>query len=109
MIAMINVKEIWVTILLVVIPIVPRSTGGLLYDLRYGGNEQARYSRPTYWDGALPQIDGDRNPERAAKEFCAWLIKTYILDNVAYTTKQNLQKQHKQLIQNMLQKQRLMQ
>ena len=49
--------------------------GGLLYDLRYGGNEQARYLASTYWDGALPQIDGDRNPERAAKEFCAWLIK----------------------------------
>jgi hypothetical protein len=63
--------------------------GGLLYDLRYGGNEQARYLASTYWDGALPQIDGDRNPERAAKEFCAWLIKTYILDNVAYTTKQS--------------------
>ena len=109
MIAMINVKEIWLQFLLVVIPtVVPRSNGGLLYDLRYGGNEQARYLALTYWDGALHQIDGDRN-ERAAKEFCAWLIKTYILDNVAYITKQSPAETHKQLIQNMLQKQRLMQ
>ena len=63
--------------------------GGLLHDLRYNGNEQARYLASTYWDGAIPQIDGDRNPERAAKQFCAWMIKNYILDNVAYTTKQS--------------------
>ena len=54
--------------LLVVIPIPKKKkdlTGGLLYDLRYGGNEQARYLAPTYWDGALPQIDGDRNPRKS--------------------------------------------
>jgi len=63
--------------------------GGLLYDLRYNGNEQARYLASTYWDGAIPQIDGDRNPERAAKRFCAWLINNYITTNTAWTTNQS--------------------
>ncbi len=63
--------------------------GGLLFDLRYNGNEQGRYLASTYWDGTIPQLDGDRNPERAAKQFCTWLIQTHILTNTAYTTKQS--------------------
>ena len=63
--------------------------GGLLHDLRYNGNEQARYLASTYWDGAIPQIDGDRNPEKAAKAKCADIINNYILTNTAYTTKQS--------------------
>ena len=63
--------------------------GGLLHDLRYNGNEQARYLASTYWDGAIPQIDGDRNPEYAAKAFCAWLINEYILTNTLWTTNQS--------------------
>ena len=63
--------------------------GGLLFDLRYNGNEQGRYLASTYWDGTIPQIDGDRNPERAAKQFCTWLIQTHIFGNTAYTTKQS--------------------
>ena len=63
--------------------------GGLLHDLRYNGNEQARYLASTYWDGALPQIDGDRLPEKAAKMKCADIINNYILTNTAYTTKQS--------------------
>jgi len=63
--------------------------GGLLYDLRYNGNEQARYLASTYWDKAIPQIDGDRMPEKAAKMFCAWLIKNYILTNTVWTTNQS--------------------
>ena len=63
--------------------------GGLLHDLRYNGNEQARYLASTYWDGALPQIDGDRLPEKAAKAKCVDIINNYILTNTAYTTKQS--------------------
>ena len=63
--------------------------GGLLYDLRYNGNEQARYLASTYWDKAIPQIDGDRMPEKAAKMFCAWLIKNYIFTNTAWSTNQS--------------------
>jgi len=63
--------------------------GGLLYDLRYNGNEQARYLASTYWDKAIPQIDGDRMPEKAAKMFCSWLIKNYIFTNTAWTTNQS--------------------
>ena len=63
--------------------------GGLLYDLRYNGNEQARYLASTYWDKAIPQIDGDRMPEKAAKMFCAWLIKNYIFTNTSWSTNQS--------------------
>ena len=63
--------------------------GGLLHDLRYNGNEQARYLASTYWDGAIPQIDGDRKPEKAAKAKAADIINNYILTNTAYTTKQS--------------------
>jgi len=63
--------------------------GGLLHDLRYNGNEQARYLASTYWDGAIPQIDGDRMPEKAAKAKAADIINNYILTNTAYTTKQS--------------------
>ena len=63
--------------------------GGLLHDLRYNGNEQARYLASTYWDGALPQIDGDRLPEKAAKAKCVDIINNYILTNTDYTTKQS--------------------
>ena len=63
--------------------------GGLLHDIRYNGNEQARYLASTYWDGALPQIDGDRLPEKAAKAKCVDIINNYILTNTDYTTKQS--------------------
>ncbi len=63
--------------------------GGLLFDLRYNGNEQGRYLASTYWDGTIPQLDGDRNPERAAKQFCTWLISNTYFNKrcIHYKTK----------------------
>ena len=63
--------------------------GGMLYDLRYGGNSQTRYLASKYWINSTPQIDGDRTTEIAAKNFVATMINNYILPQSAYTTKQS--------------------
>jgi len=54
-------------------------TGGILYDLRYGGNEQTRYTASKYWINATPQIDGNRSPELFAKNYVRDLINNFIL------------------------------
>ena len=63
-------------------------TGGVLYDMRYGGNAQARFLASKYWINSTPQIDGDRQPEIAAKNFATTLINNYILPQGAYTSLQ---------------------
>ena len=54
-------------------------TGGILYDLRYGGNEKTRYTASKYWINATPQVDGDRTTERFAKNYVRDLINNFIL------------------------------
>ena len=61
---------------------------GVLWDLRYGGNYQARFLASKYWINSTPQIDGDRAPEIAAKNFVVSLINNYILPQVPYTSLQ---------------------
>ena len=55
------------------------STGGILFDLRYGGNEQTRFTASKYWINSTPQIDGNRTPEIFAKNYVRDLINNYIL------------------------------
>jgi len=57
--------------------------GGILYDLRYGGNEQTRYTASKYFIDSTPQIDGDRTPEIFAKNYVRDLINNYILPQPA--------------------------
>ena len=64
-------------------------TGGIIYDLRYNGNAQARYLASKYWINSTPQIDGDRQPEIAAKNFARDLINNYILPQQTFTTAQS--------------------
>ena len=54
-------------------------TGGILFDLRYGGNEQTRFTASKYWINSTPQIDGNRTPEIFAKNYARDLINNYIL------------------------------
>ena len=63
--------------------------GGVIFDLRYGGNAQARYLASKYWINSTPQLDGDRQPEILTKNFIVSLINNYILPQTAYTTKQS--------------------
>ena len=63
--------------------------GGVIYDLRYGGNQQARFLASKYWINSTPQIDGDRQPEIAAKNFARDLINNYILTQATFTSAQS--------------------
>ena len=54
-----------------------------LFDLRYGGNEETRRVASKYWDGDVPQIDGDRIAEVVGHTFLRNLINNYILTNTA--------------------------
>lgn len=53
----------------------------LIFDLRYGGNEETRRVASRYWNNEVPQIDGSRIPEYEAYQFLRDLINTYILTN----------------------------
>jgi hypothetical protein len=57
-----------------------------LNDLRYGGNIQTRLIASRYWDGEVPQVDGDRKPEIATHTFIRGLINNVIFQG-DYTTK----------------------
>jgi hypothetical protein len=57
-----------------------------LNDLRYGGNVQTRLIASRYWDGEVPQVDGDRKPEIATHTFIRGLINNVIFQG-DYTTK----------------------
>jgi hypothetical protein len=50
-----------------------------LNDLRYGGNAQIRFVASRYWEGSIPQIDGDRQPEIVTHRFIRDLINDIIL------------------------------
>ncbi len=58
----------------------------LIHDLRYGGNEKLRFVASRYWDGDVPQIDGNRIPEYDAYQFLTNLINTYIITSTLDTT-----------------------
>ena len=59
-----------------------------LHDLRYGGNVETRLIAGRYWDGEIPQVDGDRKPEIATHTFIRNLINNYIFTGAAYTVLQ---------------------
>jgi hypothetical protein len=57
-----------------------------LNDLRYGGNIQTRLIASRYWDGEVPQVDGDRKPEIATHTFINTLINNVVFQG-DYTAK----------------------
>lgn len=56
---------------------------GYLHDLRYGGNIKTRFNASRYWDGTVPQVDGDRKPEIATHNFIRDLINNVVLHGSA--------------------------
>jgi hypothetical protein len=54
-------------------------------DVRYGGNSKTRYVASRFWNGSIPQISGDRQPEITAQLFVRNLIVNTILPQTAYT------------------------
>ena len=63
---------------------------GYLSDLKYGGNRQTRSNASKYWENGVPQVDGDRQPEIVAHTFIKNLIENYILQNIAFTSRQEV-------------------
>ena len=56
-----------------------------LNDLRYGGNVKTKFVSSRYWEGTVPQVDGDRKPEIVTHQFIRDLINNYLLPQAAYT------------------------
>ena len=61
---------------------------GYLSDLKHGGNRQTRSNASKYWENGVAQVDGDREPEIVAHTFIKNLIENYILENIAFTSRQ---------------------
>jgi hypothetical protein len=61
---------------------------GYISDLKNGGNRQTRSNASKYWENGVAQVDGDRQPEIVAHTFIKNLIQNYILDNIAFTSRQ---------------------
>lgn len=59
-----------------------------LQDIRYHGNSETRKVAGYYWEGDVPQVDGDRQPEVVTHEFIRDLITDYVLTNTAFTARQ---------------------
>jgi hypothetical protein len=61
---------------------------GYISDLKHGGNRQTRSNASKYWENGVAQVDGDREPEIVAHTFIKSLIENYILENIAFTSRQ---------------------
>ena len=59
-----------------------------LNDLRYGGNQLTSKYISRYWENAVSQLDGSRQPEVVVHTYIKTLIKNYILANTAFTSLQ---------------------
>ena len=55
-----------------------------LNDIRYGGNIEIRFVSSRYWDGQIPQVDGDRQPEVVTHEWIRNLLNNYIFPQAVY-------------------------
>jgi len=57
-----------------------------LHDLRYGGNEQTRFTIQKYYDNGVLQVDGSGQAEVEGHEFIRNLIINSVMQNQAGTT-----------------------
>jgi hypothetical protein len=70
---------------------------GYLSDLKKGGNRQTYFNAEKYWENGVAQVDGDRQPEIYAHTFIRDLIDNFIWTNIAFTPKQILVSQVRDL------------
>ena len=61
---------------------------GYLNDIKHGGNKKTVNYASKYFEGGIPQVDGNRLPEVYAHTFIKDLIENYILVNVTFTARQ---------------------
>lgn len=62
---------------------------GYISDLRSGGNRQTVFNAAKYWENGVAQVDGSRLPEISTHTFIRDLIDNFILNNVAYSSRQD--------------------
>ena len=70
---------------------------GYLSDLKKGGNRQTYFNAEKYWENGVAQVDGDRQPEIFAHTFIRDLIDNFIWQNIAFTPRQILVSQVRDL------------
>jgi hypothetical protein len=70
---------------------------GYLSDLKKGGNRQTYFNAEKYWENGVAQVDGDRQPEIYAHTFIRDLIDNFIWTNIAFTARQILVNQVRDL------------
>ena len=71
-----------------------RDTGiildGILYDLKWGGNEKTYDNAGKYYVGAVSQVGGQEAQTAAALAQTSTIVRDYILTNTAYTSLQTV-------------------
>ncbi len=70
---------------------------GYISDLKRGGNRQTYFNAEKYWENGVAQVDGDRQPEIYAHTFIRDLIDNFIWPNIAFTPRQILVSQVRDL------------
>jgi len=63
---------------------------GYISDLKHSGNRQTYFNAGKYFEGGIPQVDGDRAPEISTHTFIRDLISSYILTNTATTARNTI-------------------
>jgi len=70
-----------------------RDTGlildGIIYDLKWGGNEKTHFNASRYYEGTSSLINGQEGQTAAAIDFTRDLVTDYILTNTAYGSLQS--------------------
>ena len=74
-----------------------RDTGlildGILYDLKWGGNEKTYDNAGKYYIGAVSQVNGQEQQTAAALAQTSLIVRNFILTNTAYSSLQSVTSQ----------------
>ena len=62
---------------------------GLIYDIRWSGNEKTHLNASRYYDGVVSLVNGQEAQTTAAMAQLKAIIQTYIFANATYTSLQN--------------------
>ena len=62
---------------------------GLLYDLKWGGNEKTHFNASRYYEGVVSLVSGQEAQTTAAMVQLKAIIQSYIFNNAAYTPLQS--------------------
>ena len=66
---------------------------GISFDLKYGGNSKSRENASRYWNGVTSYVAGQQPQTVDALNFTKDLVRSYIILNTAYTSRQSVTEQ----------------